>query len=257
MKLLAFDTSTHACSASLFVGARAYHREEIAPRRHAALLLPMVDALLTAAGVTLRQLDALAFGRGPGAFTGIRLAAGMAQGLALGADLPVIPVSSLALLAQGAAAPPGDRLAIMDARMGEVYWAWYAPGADGAVQALAAERVTQPEAISLPAGRRFWAVGSGACIGRPRLEQELSGQLAGIEADCYPLARNMLPLARLAFNQNNCVSAAAALPVYLRNQVAAKPAGKSEPRCVVEGAALDGNADEPSRQGAESVAPAP
>ena len=223
MKLLAFDTSTHACSVSLFTDARAYHRDEIAPRRHAGCILQMVDALLATAGLELRQLDAIAFGRGPGAFTGVRLAAGVAQGLALGADLPVIPVSSLATLAQGAVPAQGGVLAAMDARMGEIYWALYESGPDGAAQALTAEQVTPPDAVSLPSGRRFLAVGSGCGVGRERLEQTLYERLDGIEADRYPLARHILPLAARAFRNKNYVSAADALPVYLRDNVAAAP----------------------------------
>ena len=102
MKILALDTATEACSAALLCGDNVYERHEIAPWRHAELILPMVDAVLALAGVGLNELDAIAFGRGPGAFTGVRIAAGVTQGLALGAGLPVIPISSLAALAQPA-----------------------------------------------------------------------------------------------------------------------------------------------------------
>ncbi|UCE90616.1 MAG: tRNA (adenosine(37)-N6)-threonylcarbamoyltransferase complex dimerization subunit type 1 TsaB, partial [Pseudomonadota bacterium] len=124
MKLLAIETATEACSVALAVDGDVRDRFEIAPRGHAGLVLPMAKALLAEAGLGLRELDALVFGRGPGAFTGLRIAAGVVQGLAYGAELPVVPVSSLATLAQGVSAQTGasDVLAVFDARMGEVYW---------------------------------------------------------------------------------------------------------------------------------------
>ena len=142
MKILALDTATEACSAALLSGdGSVYERHDIAPRRHAELILPMVDGILTEAGLGLNDLDAIAFGRGPGAFTGVRIAAGVTQGLALGAGLPVIPVSSLAALAQPALGKAAIVLPAIDARMGEVYWAAYESDQDGLVTALAGEQV--------------------------------------------------------------------------------------------------------------------
>ena len=121
MNLLALDTATEACSAALLIGDDIIERSEIAPRRHAELILPMIESLLGEAGISRRQIDAIAVGRGPGAFTGVRLAISVAQGLALGLDVPVVPVSSLAALAQDA---PTDIdapiLAVIDARMAHI-----------------------------------------------------------------------------------------------------------------------------------------
>ncbi len=219
MKILALDTATEACSAALFAEDSVYTRQEIAPRRHAELILPMVDGVLTEAGYRLNDLDAIAFGRGPGAFTGVRIAAGVTQGLALGAGLPVIPLSSLATLAQGAIDKSPVLLAAIDARMGEIYWAVYELAEDGAVELVSAERVTPPDEVDVPADKRFFGVGSGWGTYRARLEETLNKQITGIDPERYPLAKDMLPLARREFNNNRCVSAEQALPVYLRDNV--------------------------------------
>src|SRR5215475_1096438 len=121
-RLLAIETATEACSAALLVGGDVIERSEIAPRRHAELILPMIESLLAEAGLSRRQIDGIAVGRGPGAFTGVRLAISVAQGIALGLDVPVVPVSSLAALAQDVPRElPAPILAVIDARMGAVY----------------------------------------------------------------------------------------------------------------------------------------
>ncbi|MGB5065729.1 MAG: tRNA (adenosine(37)-N6)-threonylcarbamoyltransferase complex dimerization subunit type 1 TsaB, partial [Candidatus Competibacter sp.] len=145
MKLLALDTATDACSAAVWVDGVVHERYELAPRRHAALILPMIEAVLAEAGLRPAQLDAVAFGRGPGAFTGVRIAVGIAQGIAFAADLPVVPVSTLAALALGVGRETGHaRLAVaLDARMSEVYWGTYVVTADDA-ELLGEERVCAP-----------------------------------------------------------------------------------------------------------------
>lgn len=219
MKLLALDTATEACSAALLSGDAVYERHDIAPRRHAELILPMVDGVLTEAGLGLNDLDAIAFGRGPGAFTGVRIAAGVTQGLALGAGLPVIPVSSLAALAQPALGKAAVVLPAIDARMGEVYWAAYESDQDGLVTALAGEQVASPDAVQAPSPGKIFGVGSGWGTYRERLERILDGQISGVDPDRFPLAKDMLPLAVREYNSGRCVSAEQALPVYLRDNV--------------------------------------
>ncbi|MDM8563559.1 tRNA (adenosine(37)-N6)-threonylcarbamoyltransferase complex dimerization subunit type 1 TsaB, partial [Candidatus Marithioploca araucensis] len=127
MKLLAFDASSPACSCALYLDGEITERYEIAPRQHAALILPMADELLTEAGLKPIELEGIAFGRGPGSFTGLRIASGVAQGIAFAADIPVAPISSLATLAQAAYIENGAQkvLAAIDARMSEVYWGMY------------------------------------------------------------------------------------------------------------------------------------
>lgn len=219
MKILALDTATEACSAALLSGNAVHERHEIAPRRHAELILPMVDGVLAEAGLGLQDLDAIAFGRGPGAFTGVRIAAGVTQGLALGAGLPVIPLSSLATLAQGATGEAAVLLPAIDARMGEIYWAAYERGQDGLVRLQTEEQVTSPDAVRVSAGERIFGVGSGWATYRLRLESVLDGHITGMDPGRYPLARDMLPLAVREYNAGRWVSADRALPVYLRDNV--------------------------------------
>lgn len=219
MKILALDTATEACSAALLCGDNIYERHEIAPRRHAELILPMVDGVLVQAGLGLDDLDAIAFGRGPGAFTGVRIAAGVTQGLALGAGLPVIPVSSLATLAQGAIAHSPALLPAIDARMGEIYWATYEAAQDGLANQASEEQVTPPDAVQFPSTGQVFGVGSGWGTYRERLERVLDGRISGIDPERFPLAKDMLPLAVREYNDKRCVAAEQALPVYLRDNV--------------------------------------
>ena len=147
MNLLAIETATEACSVAVLVGGQVRERFAIAPRRHAELVLPWAEELLAEAGIARSALDAIAVGRGPGAFTGVRLAIALAQGIALALDRPLLPVSTLAVLA--AQGPDGPVLAALDARMGEVYLgAFQVQGGD--VIALAPENVGTPHTIAMP-----------------------------------------------------------------------------------------------------------
>lgn len=219
MKLLAFDTATDACSAALWLDGAV--REEFALVRngHSERLLPMIEALLADSGCSLRGLDAIAFGRGPGAFTGLRIAASVAQGFAFGADLPVLPVSSLAALAEMQNAP--RVFAALDARMAQLYWGAYVRGEDGALVAAVADRLSDVAAVSLPAGD-WLAVGSGAEAYATGLCAALP--LRELRAAQYPRATGVARLAAVAFARGEACAPELALPVYLRDEVAKKSA---------------------------------
>lgn len=226
MRILALDAATEACSAALDDHGEVRERFEIAPREHANLLLPMAHGLLAEAGWRLHELDALAFGRGPGAFTGLRIAAGAAQGLAFGAELPVAPISDLAALAAGSARVCGvDRvLAVADARMDEVYWCAFET-ADSAAgpQPLAAERVAPPEAIP---PHDYGADWTPAGNGWPAYESALAplaARLGGVPACLYPRARDIARLGAAAVDRDEMVPADRATPSYVRDDVARKP----------------------------------
>ena len=219
MKLLAIDTSTEACSASLYTGRVTHTRFEIAPRKHAELILPMVRSLLDETGLELKQVDALAFGQGPGAFTGVRIAAGVIQGLAYSVDCPVIPVSSLATLAQSVATEHDFIMAAFDARMDEIYYGFYEVNDEGLVQLTGDETVIKPELISGTDKRKCFGIGSGWKTWHGVLEQKFSDHLVGYLEEVYPSAEHMVPLAIEKFNHNETVSVEQALPVYLRNKV--------------------------------------
>ncbi|MCL4315680.1 MAG: tRNA (adenosine(37)-N6)-threonylcarbamoyltransferase complex dimerization subunit type 1 TsaB [Gammaproteobacteria bacterium] len=227
MKILAVETSSEACSAALLIDASIEERFEIAPQRHTALILPMVDSLLQQAGLKLGDLDALAFGCGPGSFTGVRIAASVVQGLAFGAERPVIPISSLAVLAQGAHRTHGAAsvLTAADARMNEVYWAAYRLDQNGLMSLRGDEQVCTPATAPAPEQGAWFGVGSGWQSYGALLEARLGGRLSGYQADCYPQARDVARLAQSAYAQGAAVSAEHALPVYLRNEVTWKKQG--------------------------------
>lgn len=228
MKLLALDTSTEACSAALFVGNDVNELYELAPRAHGTLILSMVDRLLAEAELRVGQLDAIAFGRGPGAFTGVRIATGVVQGIAFGADLPVVPVSSLAALAQGAYRRDQHEAicAAIDARMNEVYWAAFKVK-DGLVYPCAEERVCPPEQVPrLQGGGRWFGAGSGWATYGEVLETGYFDVLAGFDGACFPHAQDVGRLALSEMVRGEYVSAERAMPVYLRDQVVRVAVGK-------------------------------
>jgi tRNA threonylcarbamoyladenosine biosynthesis protein TsaB len=228
MKLLAIDTSTDACSIALSVALGVdgdiRERHEIAPRRHGALVLPLVDELMAEAGLEVAQLDAVVLGRGPGSFTGLRIGAGVVQGIAFAAELPVACVSSLAILAQGVDA--NHVICVQDARMGEVYVGVF-ERVDGLASAVAPEQVCAPEAVSVPADFRGLGAGSGFEGYGKTLRARRGDSL--VETDSghrYPRARDALNLGRVVLEAGGGVEAAQALPVYLRDEVAHRGGGQ-------------------------------
>ncbi|WP_141057566.1 tRNA (adenosine(37)-N6)-threonylcarbamoyltransferase complex dimerization subunit type 1 TsaB [Stenotrophomonas rhizophila] len=219
MKLLAFETATEACSVALYVDGQVRERFEIAPRRHAELSLPWAEELLAEAGIARSQLDAIALGRGPGAFTGVRLAIAIAQGIALALDRPLVPVSTLQVLALRAPAGADQVLSSIDARMGEVYAARQVR-VDGQWQLQGDEIVCAPEAVVLPAGRRWFGVGTGFGAADGLLATRLADQLDGVDAQALPRASDLLTLAVPAFARGEGVAPERVEPAYLRNNVA-------------------------------------
>lgn len=224
-RILALDTATEACSAALLNQQQLDSRFEIAPRDHTQRILPLVQALLQAQQLELTALDALAFGRGPGSFTGVRIGIGIAQGLALGANLPMIGVSSLATMAQGAWRLSGATrvLAAIDARMGEVYWAEYQRDANGVWHGEETEAVLSPEAAQarIASLEGEWTTVGTGWQAYPQLLTSPGAQLIASEV-LLPAAEDMLPLALAAWQRGETVAVEHAEPVYLRNEVAWK-----------------------------------
>jgi tRNA threonylcarbamoyladenosine biosynthesis protein TsaB len=219
MNLLALDTATEACSAALWRDGAISERFEVIGRGHAERLLPMADELLREAGIAPRDLGAIAFGRGPGSFTGLRIAAGVAQGLAAGGARRVVPVSDLAAVAMQAARARGAQrvLACMDARMGEVYWAAY--DCAGAVPALLGdERLTSPDSVTV-SGAAEW-LGAGHGFARyPEIAGRLASRLAGVDGAVLPRAADIARIGAEEAVAGRVLDASRALPIYLRNEV--------------------------------------
>ncbi len=224
IKLLAIDTSGDACSAALFYNGECRQRLEAVARRHGELMLPMMDGLLADAGLRLGDLDAIAFGRGPGSFTGVRIATAIVQGVAFGADLPVVPVSTLAALATGENRRSGhSRLATaFDARMGELYWGCFEVGLDGLPEAVLEEQVADVNGIQLPDGEGWHGVGAGWEVHGDRLRARFADRLDAVNPDALCEARDIAVIAAARFARGEWVEADAVLPIYLRDRVTAK-----------------------------------
>lgn len=225
MRILAIDTATEACSAALWDNGSLFAHFEECPREHTQRILPLVKEILYQGNTSLTELDALAFGRGPGSFTGVRIGIGIAQGLALGANLPMIGVSTLATMAQGAWRMTGATrvLAAIDARMGEVYWAEYTRDEQGVWHGEETESVLKPEAV---AERLKHLTGEWATVGTgwpawPDVAKDSGLTLVDGQV-LLPHAEDMLPIACQLLAAGKTVAVEHAEPVYLRNEVAWK-----------------------------------
>lgn len=224
MRILALDTSTEACSVALLLDGELRMRFQLTERSHAELVLPMVAGLLDEAGIALADLDGLAFGRGPGAFTGLRIACGVVQGLALGAALPVVPVSSLAAVAAQVPAATGETVLVCnDARMGEVYWCLYRREADGNVTPLGDEAVSPPDGVLARMPPAAHAAGN-ALPRYPALAERLRKAGLQLHDGLYPRADAIARLGAVELAAGRGVPAEQALPVYVRDNVA-QPSG--------------------------------
>ena len=219
MKLLAFETATEACSVALWIDGEVRERFDLVPRRHAELALPWAEQLLADAGIARSRLDAVAVGRGPGAFTGVRLGVALAQGIALALDVPVLPVSTLAALAAQAT---GDRvLAAIDARMGEMYFGLFGRAADGLVVARGREWIGTAAMPGLPdAQARVLGIGSGFNAEAGALRATLAQRLVGCDGEGLPHAADVARLGAAAWTRGEAIAADALEPAYLRNKVA-------------------------------------
>ena len=217
MKILALDTATENCSAALWIDGQLLYREQEAERGHAELILGMIDELLHESATQLPELQAIAFGRGPGSFTGVRLAASVTQGLAFGAGVPVVPVSDLRAVAQQVTSLQ-NVLVCNDARMQEVYWGCFVRGADGLMQPVTDERVSKPSEVHLPTQ---WANTPVVGVGRGFAAYPVrTDQLAHIEPGLLPRAREVAALAVADVQAGRAQPAAEAVPVYIRDDVA-------------------------------------
>ncbi len=219
MKLLAIETATERLSLALSVAGAVTERTLEAGQRHAELVLGEIDALLARAGVRVGDLDGIAYGAGPGSFTGLRIACGVAQGLAAARGLPVIGISTLAAIA--AAAPAARVVACLDARMGEVYHAAYEKLYDRLHEVIP-PGLHHPAAVPLPAGEGWTGCGAGFAAYRDALALRHGSRLVAVDAAIFPSAAAVARLAAPRLAAGEGVAAAAALPRYLRDRVALK-----------------------------------
>lgn len=217
MNLLVLDTSTEWCSAALWLDGRIQARRILAGQRHSSLLLPMVDELLRETAISLHQLDGIGYGAGPGSFTGLRIACAVTQGLAFGAGLPVVGVSTLESIAEQTGA--NKVLTVLDARMAEVYWAAYERDGTG-WRTLTPPQLALPESVVLPEAGDWVGAGNGFAALGDVLRPRLSAQRVRIDDTLMPDAAAMAPLAARAFARGEGLDAALAAPVYLRDKVA-------------------------------------
>jgi tRNA threonylcarbamoyladenosine biosynthesis protein TsaB len=225
MRVLALDTSTEYCSVALWKDGLVTERSDLVGQKHSELLMVMLDALLRDARVKLAQLDGIAFGKGPGSFTGVRIACGATQGLALGANLPVAGVCTLEALAE--ASGKSRVIAALDARMGEVYHAAYEKHDD--VWTVVSEPcLCKPQNAPSLSGVDWYGIGSGFAAHGVALNAKYAGQLQGEDGTTVPQAAAIAALGAAQFSLGHGVDAALALPLYLRDKVALKTSERAK-----------------------------
>jgi tRNA threonylcarbamoyladenosine biosynthesis protein TsaB len=223
MNILALDTCTECCSVALLYQGKVYEQVEMTQRGHSDLILGMMEGLFEQAICAISDVEAIAFGRGPGSFTGVRVGVGVAQGIAFARELPVIPVSSLAAVAQGAADTLDvDNIAVaMDARMGEVYGACYRRE-QGIVKRVSVEQVCPPEQFTGDDDYQWAGIGTAWGVYDAILRRNFSNTLTQVSVEHYPTASNIIKLAQVEIEAGRLLSAEQAMPVYLRDNVAKK-----------------------------------
>jgi tRNA threonylcarbamoyladenosine biosynthesis protein TsaB len=226
MKLLALDTSSLACSVALEIDGAITDRHEEQAREHTRLIVPMIRDVLAEAAITPADLDAIVLGNGPGSFIGMRIAASVAQGIAFGTGLGIVPVSSLLAVAAAAMDEKGSEFVAVcqDAHMSEVYLGLYGRGEDGPPAATAPERLHGQTVIAelADAPGRYVAAGFG-WVRYPALLDANRGYLAAISSECHPAARYLLPGGRRKFELEGAVEPQDVVPAYLRRSVARIP----------------------------------
>ncbi len=214
--LLAIDTSTEACSCALNLNGELYEKFEIIPREHTRHVLPMIKSLMLEQGLGFSDLNAIAVGSGPGSFTGLRIAAGVAQGLAFGANIPLIPVSTLASLAQQAIKTDYTHvLACLDAKINEVYWGLYAIG-NGKVSLLGNEQLCRPQDLEI--FETSCGLGSGLNFIN-QMPVQTQSLLISTDPEIYPRAQAIVELAAQYYEEGRTIAAEDFSPTYLRNKV--------------------------------------
>jgi len=219
MRVLALDTSTEYCSVALLQDGTIIDRCDLVGQKHSEVLMEMVDSLLRGAGLKLAQLDGVAFGMGPGSFTGVRIACGSTQGMAFGANLPVAGVCTLQALAE--ASCKMRVVAALDARMGELYLAAYEKR-DREWITVIEPCLCKPEDAPMLPGSEWFGTGSGFAVQGDALAGRYAGHLQGVDEAAIPQAAAIAVLGAARFALGQGVDAAEALPLYLRDKVAMK-----------------------------------
>lgn len=216
--ILALDSSTEACSCALSIDGETFETFEVLPRKHTQYILPMIKRLMKEHSLNYADLDAIAVGAGPGSFTGLRIAAGVAQGLAFGAELSIIPVSTLAAMAhQSLNSTSKYVFTCLDARINEVYWAIYSiKGAD--VEIKGSEQLSKPDYIDLNIEDSCYAVGNGMGF-IDAMPKETQALISSYDVNVYPRAGAIAELALTYFKQGKAIKPETFSPTYLRNKV--------------------------------------